>query len=242
MFDITVRTDSLLARLWKLLDQTVGLENCTIALTADHGVAPIPEYIVAHVPGSGARHVNPADLLKRLGERLASLPPPANGGEAWIERVDGDNIYLNPHAVDASGLDLDAAARILATELATFDEVAAVFTSADLLTTPPSTPLQRRVRNSFLPSRSGNLVVVLKPFLLAGTRSAGTSHGSPYPYDSHVPLMLAGSMVRPGTYDTQASPADIAPTLSVLLGIELPSQYTGRALLEAILRGAETGK
>ena len=53
VFDVTVRTDSLLARLWKLLDQTVGLENCTIALTADHGIAPIPEYITDRVPGSG---------------------------------------------------------------------------------------------------------------------------------------------------------------------------------------------
>ena len=190
----------------------------------------------------GARRVDPASLLKRLAERLGSLPPPANGGKAWIERVHGDDIYLNRRAVDASGLGLDAAAHILATELASFEEVAAVFTGADLLTTPPSTPIQRRVRNSYFQSRSGDLVVVLKPFLIRATNSTGTSHGTPYPYDSHVPLMLAGALVRPGTYDTQASPADIAPTLSVLLGIELPSQYTGRVLREAILRSVETGE
>jgi len=235
VFDLMVRTDSLLARFWKHLDATVGLEHCTIALTSDHGVAPIPEYISTRVPGAGAHRVDFKDLRSRLDARLASLPPPASLGSGWIEHVEGDNIYLDRHAVSTAGLSLDAAGRILAEELGSLDEVFAVYTRSDILLSPATTPLERRVRNSFFESRSGDLVIVLKPFLLSGTYSTGTSHGSPYPYDTHVPVMLAGNAIRPGVYDATASPADIAPTLAVALGIELPSQHTGRVLQEALL-------
>jgi len=235
VFDLMVRTDSLLARFWKQLDATVGLEHCTIALTSDHGVAPIPEYISTHVPGAGAHRVDLKNLRAQLDGRLASLSAPESAGSNWIEHVEGDNIYLDRDAIRTAGLSLDAAARNLAEQLGSLDEVAAVYTSRDILHSPASTPLGRRVRNSYFERRSGDLVVVLKPFLLSGTYAAGTSHGSPYPYDSHVPVMLAGRAFRPGVYDATASPADIAPTLAVALGIELPSQHTGRVLQEALL-------
>ena len=138
VFDLTVPTDSLLAGFWKVLDERVGLDHCTIVLTSDHGVAPIPEYISSHVPGSGAHRVDPADL--RAPRPPGPLtPPPGNGGTAWIERVEGAICSLDRHSVSASGLDLDAASRILATELTSFDEVVAIFTSGDLLG-PPTTP------------------------------------------------------------------------------------------------------
>jgi hypothetical protein len=156
--------------------------------------------------------------------------------------VDGDNIYLDRDSVRASGLSPDSAAEIIAAQLASFDEVFAVFTTREILELPATTPIQRRVRNSFMEGRSGDLVVVLQPFLLAVASPTGTSHGSPYPYDSHVPVMMAGPNIRPGTYATSASPADIAPTLAVMLGIELPSQSTGRVLGEALLSGSTVGK
>ena len=79
----------------------------------------------------------------------------------------------------------------------------------------------------------------LKPFYLLSSGSTGTEHGSPYAYDAHVPLLVAGPGIRPGTYTLEASPADIAPTLSALLGVEYPAQCAGRVLSEALEAGQE---
>jgi len=242
VFDLMVRTDSLLAGFWRTLEEGPGLDHCTIVLTSDHGVAPIPEYISAHVPGSGAHRVDPRELRSRLEARFAALPAPAHEAPGWIARVDGDNIYLDRDSVRASGLSPVSAAEIIAAQLASFDEVFAVYTSREILELPATIPIQRRVRNSFMEGRSGDLVVVLRPFLLTTTSPTGSSHGSPYPYDSHVPVMMAGRGIRPGAYDAPASPADIAPTLAVMLGIELPSLSTGRVLGEALLSSSTSGK
>jgi PAS domain-containing protein len=236
VFDLVVRTDRLLAGFWTFLDETVGLENCTIALTADHGVAPIPEYITGHVPGAATRRIDPKDFLHRLEERLALPAGAAQGDPGWIERVQGDNIYLNLQALAAAGVSRDDAARALKRAAESLPEVYAAYTQADILDSPATTPVHRRVRNSFYAQRSGDLVVVLQPGLLPSGSQAGTSHGSPYPYDAHVPVMLAGPALRPGIYDAPASPADIAPTLAVMFGIERPSQATGRVLREALER------
>jgi len=239
VFDLVVRTDSLLARFWKELDAAVGLAHCTIVLTADHGVAPVPEFLTSHVPGSGARRVNPREFQHRLLERLASRRPSVTGSADWIERTEGNEIYLDASAVAASGITREEAAQIVADELRSFDEVFAVYTAGDLLHCPATSPIERRLRHSFFPGRSGDIFVVLKPFVLPSSSSSGTSHGSPYPYDAHVPLLMAGPRVRPGTYERAASPADIAPTLAVMLGIERPAQATGTVLQEAILPRAQ---
>ena len=76
---------------------------------------------------------------------------------------------------------------------------------------------------------------MLKPFYLEGGHS-GTSHGDPYDYNAHVPLILMGVGIRQGVYDQDASPADLAPTLSALLGVEFPSGRTGKVLREALDR------
>ena len=78
------------------------------------------------------------------------------------------------------------------------------------------------------------VVYALKPYSYEDGNSTGAEHGSPYDYDAHVPLLLTGSGIHPGTYATEASPADIAPTLSTLLGIEFPAGHQGRVLIEAL--------
>jgi arylsulfatase A-like enzyme len=90
------------------------------------------------------------------------------------------------------------------------------------------------LKKSFMKTRSGDVVYALKPYWTEGDKPEGASHGEPYDYDAHVPLMIAGNGIRPGKYSGEASPVDIAPTLSALLGIEFPAGRDGRVLSEAM--------
>jgi hypothetical protein len=108
-------------------------------------------------------------------------------------------------------------------------------------TTKSQRGLAHAFAKSFHPARSGDILVATKPFYFwgkHGERDAGSSHGSPYEYDTHVPLILVGSTIRQGTFDQLVDMADLAPTLATILGIGAPSGNEGRTLHE-ILRSSE---
>ena len=87
---------------------------------------------------------------------------------------------------------------------------------------------------SFNRERSGDVEVLLEPYWMSGER--GTTHGTPYSYDTHIPLVLMGPGIRAGRYDGTVVLNDLAPTLASLLGVEAPSGASGRALAEALAR------
>jgi arylsulfatase A-like enzyme len=97
----------------------------------------------------------------------------------------------------------------------------------------PADPIARRVFHGFYARRSGDVVVVYEPFKYLGDLIPAT-HGSPYSYDTHVPLIIMGASVTPGRYFQAATPADIAPTLASILGVQAPSNTVGRVLIEGI--------
>ncbi|HEY0730705.1 MAG TPA: hypothetical protein VGD38_21650, partial [Pyrinomonadaceae bacterium] len=97
-------------------------------------------------------------------------------------------------------------------------------------------PIERRVIHGFSPTRSGDVVLIAQPYKYLGDTITAT-HGSPYSYDTHVPVIITGTGIVPGRYLEPASPADIAPTLSALLRITAPTNATGRVLTEAIRKG-----
>jgi len=239
VLDMTVRVDSLLADFLTFLDTHVGLERCTIILSSDHGVAPVPEYILTHREGADAGRIPMASVRTICEDALENRYGGEDQGEPMIERIQGWNIHLNLDALAKRGLSAEVVAGTLADSLLAREEVAYAFTFTRLLSEPPGNSVERRVRNSFYPPRSGHVVFVLKPFYLLSSGKTGTGHGTPYAYDAHVPLILAGPGIRPGNYASKASPADIAPTLSTLLGVEFPAQYAGRVLHEALMAGPE---
>jgi len=114
-------------------------------------------------------------------------------------------------------------------------EVAVAITRQHLFDAVPGSPIEQKMRRSFNPQRSGDVLYALKPYFLGAGGSSGTTHGQPYDCDAHVPLIIAGKGIRSGSYATEASPADIAPTLCSLLGVEFPAGREGRVLVEALL-------
>lgn len=234
VLDMTVRTDRVIGELLSFLDREIGLQNCIIALTSDHGVAPIPEFLLSHYPSADARRV-PKESLSAACDSAARKKfgsPPR--GNRWIETIIGRNITLNHDALQTVGIAPEAAALVIVDALRSRNEIAAAYTRQELELLPPSSPLHRRLKHSFYPARSGDVVYALKPYYVEGGDSTGTTHGDPYEYSAHVPLILFGGGIQRGRYASVASPADLAPTLSTLTGVEFPAGREGRVLVEAL--------
>lgn len=225
--DISVRTDRALARLFARVDELVGLDRTIVVLTADHGVAPLPEDQQARrlpggrIPGSAIFDPIEAALDAKYGEAQ------------WILASAGSSPYLN-HAVAAErGLDLEEVRKVAAAAVMTVPQVARVYTRDQLLAgMVPDDTIGRRIARSYHLQRSGDLEIVLQPYWLRSSR--GTTHGTPYRYDAQVPLVFMGPGVRPGTYYNPVALNDLAPTVAALVGIPAPGGAAGRVLTEML--------
>ena len=226
--DITLRTDRTLASLFARIDRRIGLRHVLFVLTADHGVAPVPEQVRAL--GYGGRV-----SLGAISGAVESALDARYGDEKWVVSTANGNVYFDLTTMARKGVDISTAESIAAAAVSAVPGIAACYTRSQIIAGDlPATRLAESVVLGFHPGRNGNLVVVTEPFYLVGG-SSGTSHGTPYGYDTHVPLLMFGPGVRPGWYTESSSPADIAPTLATLLGLNPPSTSTGRVLGEALL-------
>jgi predicted AlkP superfamily pyrophosphatase or phosphodiesterase len=238
VMDMTIRTDRLLERFFAFLIQQVGRDRLVIALTADHGVAPLPEVERARRPRTNAARIDPA-VIAGAAERALRARFGAPRGPAWMERPSWlvyqgwPSLYLNLWALEDRGIKVEDAEVVAKAAVRAVPGVEQVLTGSELN--------QQRVRGahsrselSYDPERSGQIFYVLAPYLLPGAEPQGTNHGSPWTYDTHVPLLLFGSGVVAGTYTGRVGIADLAPTLSALLGISAPSGAQGRVLREAV--------
>jgi predicted AlkP superfamily pyrophosphatase or phosphodiesterase len=227
--DVTLRTDRYLASFFADLDKLVGLKNTWIALSADHGVAPNPEFIQGHKWGPGKSQ--PALIRSAVEKGMASTFGP--GG--WVAGADMPYIYFDYDTLKKHHIQAVQAEEVAATAAASAPGVMAAFTRTQLLTgSLSSSPLARAAANSFNPKRGGDVFVVLDPYAVPVSGTKETSHGSPWNYDSQVPLLLWGSAFRAGVYFSQCQPIDLAATLAATLGLAQPSGSQGSPLVPAI--------
>ncbi len=228
--DITVRTDLALERLLAAVDRQVGLARTVVIVTADHGVAPVPEQMKEwKMPGG--RFLR-ADLEKAVADGLEK----AFGPGPWLEGRAGSSLYLNQALVAERGLDPAVVERRAAAGAETVAPVWRTYTRSQILEgrVPPD-PWSRRVLLSFHRERSGDVEVLLEPYWMSST--SGTTHGTAWSYDTHIPLMVMGPRIRAGRYDRAVVLNDLAPTLATLLGIETPSGSSGQPLADILERG-----
>jgi Type I phosphodiesterase / nucleotide pyrophosphatase len=227
--DITVRTDLALGRLLEEIDRRVGLARTVVVLTADHGVAPVPEQM-AQWKMPGGRFSRP-DLEKAVGAALER----AYGPGPWVEGRAGSAIYLNRALVAERGLDPGAVERVTAEGAQSVPAVWRTYTRTQLLEgrVPPD-PWSRRVLVSFDRERSGDVDILFEPYWMSS--ATGTTHGTPFSYDTHIPLILMGAGIRPGRYNRAVLLNDLAPTLATLLDVETPPGSSGEVLAEILAR------
>jgi predicted AlkP superfamily pyrophosphatase or phosphodiesterase len=222
VLDVTLRSDLIVKELLDHLDAKVGPGRYVVALTADHGVCPLPE--VARRQGKNAGRV-PPDLLKQKAEAFLDETFLKGEGQAsWVEAQEDLWIYLNQKVLQAHELKPARVEEALARWLARQPGVQRAYTRTQLSGDPlEDDQLGELVRRSFHPERSGDVAVVLKPYHILGKPlDTGTTHGSPHPYDRHVPLLVYGPGVRPGVRSEAIDPQAVASILAWSLGIEPP--------------------
>jgi arylsulfatase A-like enzyme len=231
IMDQILRLDRTLARLFAFLDRTVGPGRTLIVLTADHGVAPLPEKLDEGRP-DGPRRLDPAVLDSAVSLALTDRygPPGSNG---WVSYDDAPLLYLSRTALAARKVGLEDAERVAQAALLAVPGVHDAVTGVEL-TRQRATGGASDVIRSYYPARGGDLYYFLDPYWLPTTDSTGTGHGSPWRYDQEVPLLWQGAGIRPGVRGEPATVADIAPTLARLLGISTPGGAEGRVLGEII--------
>jgi predicted AlkP superfamily pyrophosphatase or phosphodiesterase len=224
--DTLVRLDTTLGALFTMLDETVGRGRWAAGLSADHGVARIPEAMKAE--GIDAGRVINAEVQKAAEAAMVA----AHGPGPHVALVEYTNLYLSDAARERMSKDptyvqpiVDAVGRI--------PGVLRVFPSRGLETRRNSSdPIERAAAISYHPEESGEITVVLKPNWI-GTNSSTTTHGSAQPYDQHVPVLFLGGAFKAGRYSDSASPADLAPTLASLARISMP-EANGHVLNAAV--------
>jgi predicted AlkP superfamily pyrophosphatase or phosphodiesterase len=229
VLDAAVRTDRQLADFFAFLAQAVpgGLGGVLLVVTADHGVAP--------VPGAAREAKLPAGAYDEAAVAAAAerALQAAYGPGKWVTAMVEANLYLDLDALDAHQIQHAAAEDLAAAAVARLPGIYAAYGRTRILDGRlPRTDVGDRIERSFHPRLSGDLVLVAEPFWVPGTLS-GTTHGSPYAYDTHVPLLLAGPGIRPGRYPARVSTLDLAPTLADRLGVLPPAGSEGRILAEA---------
>ena len=232
VFDNMLRTDRMIAGFLAFLEQKIGLDNCLIAVSADHGIAPIPEYKMKESPDVRTARISSKEITARATRALDhSFGKPS---ALWVTQTIDGQIYLNEIAAKEKGLTLHKVREVLKDSLTDSFPIDKAYTADELLKEHDDGCFCERVKRSFYPARSGDVLILVKPFSIIDSDLTGTNHGMPYTYDAHVLLILAGKGVKQGVYNDAVSPIDIAPTLAALLGIEPPPQCEGNVLEEAI--------
>jgi arylsulfatase A-like enzyme len=208
------------------------MQHVLVVLTADHGVMPLPEELQRQkMPGGRA---SSSALFNPIREALSARFGP---GE-WIEGTAGTSPYFNLRLIREKGLERAEVERVAAEAAAGIPHVAHVYTRTQLLLgQTPGDLISRRVAASFHARRSGDLEIVLDPYWIRS--GSGTTHGSPYSYDSHIPLVFMGPGIEAGRYVRPVALNDLAPTLATLLEIETPAGSEGRPLHEMMTAAAD---
>lgn len=157
------------------------------------------------------------------------------GGDKWVLALVNDQLYLDRKVMSEQKADAQEAERVAGEALLGVPEIVSFFTRTQMLNgqMPPGA-IPERVANGFNAQRSGDVWLITKPFTFLAEGEISTTHGSPYDYDTHVPIILAGPGIHPNGYHGDCSPSDIAPTLCDLIGVEPPPSRTGRVLAEAL--------
>ena len=228
VMDCSIRTDAQLAEFLKWLDERVGLDQCIVAVAADHGVGSIPEYVNALGLGGGRLKSGKVEdyVEERLRKRLGD--PPAD--RRYVDNIKFPWLWLDEETLRLAGVDVDRAARAAAEIVHTYEGVNSAYAMKDILERSGSSTseLERQIAKSYCPRRSGQVYIHWQRNWYTNGTAAG--HGAAYEYDQHVPVIIRGAGIRPGRYAERVCPTGLAITLCKLLGIDPPAGANGKVL------------
>ena len=224
--DHVLQLDRQLELFFADLDKTIGKDNYAVMLTADHGFMPAPEVSAAQGLPSG--RLNSAQLLARLNAGLAER----FGEGKWATGFSGSSLLLDKKLMVLKKSDPAAVASEAKVLLLSEPAMAVAYTRAELIANSlTDSPLFTALRNSWHPDVSGDVQYALKPNWMFASTTNVVTHGSPYPYDTHVPLLVyAPGWYKSGRVDAPVFITSIAPTLAQLLRVAPPPAAKDKVL------------
>ncbi len=225
--DTYLRLDAQIADLLKALDKQVGKGNYLLFLSADHAVLDTPGYLKEHrLPTGELNYRKAVDSLNAFTVRNY-------GDKNLIENISNNQIFFNRQIIKEKNLNIHKVEQAYADYLRdTFPAIASVFTRDDLEMQTASRTTTNLTLNGFNPARSGDIAITLQPGYLISFMKKGTTHGAPYSYDTHVPMIFYGWHVPQQTVNTPVYTVDIAATVASLLNITEPSACIGIPLIK----------
>jgi predicted AlkP superfamily pyrophosphatase or phosphodiesterase len=223
--DTYLRLDKEMERLLAFIDETYKKENVLVFLSADHGAAHNPTYLKSLGVPSGLLNLSCIDSLKNHLNKVY-------GKEQWVSYYENQQVYLNHTLIQQKGIHLLEVQLKAAQYLRKFEGISQVI-EADALSSFKGNPVIEKIQLGYYQKRSGDVLILLEPGWMDEpfVSKGGTSHGSPYNYDTHVPLLWYGWKIAPGKSNEEVSVTDIAPTLASLLRINEPNACIGKTLL-----------
>ncbi len=225
--DTYLRLDFALTEFLIYLDNMVGKGNYTLFLTADHGVAHIPEFLNENKMPAGT--FEDGDITKELNEAIEEK----FAIKKAITTVMNYQVYLNDNAIEKGNGDKTKITELIINKLKKKDFIVNAFELEKIMEASIPQPQKDRMANGFTPKRSGDIQFTFKPGYFDGGKK-GTTHGLWNPYDAHIPCLFYGWGVKSGKTHRETYMTDIAPTLAALLKIQMPNGCVGKVIEELI--------
>ena len=224
--DTYLRLDLELERLLNYLDTKLGAGNYTLFLTSDHGAVEVPSFLTdVHIPSGYVPENSFASLYTNIKKKY--------GVSDLIMKISNNQVFLNHQRITALKVSLEDVQKFVVNEIISYPHIKKAYTATTMQTHYFKEGVEKMLQNGYHQKLSGDVLFTLEPGVISyGPK--GTTHGSGYNYDTHVPLLFYGNRIQPGKTYERTSVTDIAPTISALLGIALPNGATGTVIEEVI--------
>jgi arylsulfatase A-like enzyme len=225
--DLYLRLDKQLGDLLDFLDNKVGKNEYLVFLSADHGAAHVPQFLRDNKIPSGSFYSNVIDSLNASLEKQF-------GRSKMISKFMNYQLYLDQEFLDSAGINVHEVKNWIIKNITRYPGVARAFDINDLTQTTLNSKVKEMVTNGYYPSRCGDIQLILQSQWIEGYAPTGTTHGLWNPYDAHIPLLWYGWGIKQGKTNRETYMTDIAPTISALLKIQMPSGTVGKVIEEVI--------
>lgn len=229
--DCYLRLDLELARLITALEKNIGKDNFILFLTADHAGSDNPAYMKSlKIP---AGYIHPSELVDGLNNYLLEHFPSSDASNRFISSIVNNQIFFNLDLLHKAKIDRAAIENITAAYLRDINGIANVMTRTQLLNEEYRSGIKHIIQNGYNEKRSGDVVFNFEPGWM-DYGEEGTTHGSPYTYDTHVPMVFFGAGIPKGSSAEFRTITDIAPTIALMLHISFPNGTTGEVIPQLI--------
>ncbi|MCD8414465.1 alkaline phosphatase family protein [Tenacibaculum dicentrarchi] len=225
--DTYLRLDKDLASLFQFLDAKVGKGNYTLFLTADHAAVQVPAYLQSvKIPANYFSYKKFTAFVNNITKKYFN-------SDALVENISNFQIFLDKNKIEALKLNKNEVAQKIADEVINYKGIYKTATARTLQTTSFTTGILNSLQNGYNQKFSGDVMLVPTPSTVSYPKK-GTTHGSGYSYDTHIPVIFYGNGIKKGASKKKYEIVDIAPTLSNLLQIEFPNGSTGKVIEEVL--------